>query len=177
MLNQRILIIIAAVAALLLVPLIAMQFDTGVNWSPFDFVVAGGLLLGTGLAYEFVARRVSALSYRLGVAIALTAGLMLIWGNLAVGFIGSEGNPANLMYAGVLGVVIVGAILARLQPRGMAMTLLATALAQALVLGVAAVAWPSEVNGSVIIGNLFFVGLFAVAAMLFRHAAASATHA
>jgi hypothetical protein len=50
--------------------------------------------------------------------------------NLAVGVIGTEDDPANLMYVGVLAVGIIGAIIARFRPHGMARTLFATALAQ-----------------------------------------------
>ena len=60
--------------------------------------------------------------------------------NLAVGIIGTEDNPANLMYGGVLAVGIVGAIIARFQPHGMARALVATALAQALVAVIALIA-------------------------------------
>ena len=55
---------------------------------------------------------------------------MLVWINLAVGIIGSEDNPANLMYGGVLAVGVAGAVAARFRPGGMARALAATALAQ-----------------------------------------------
>jgi hypothetical protein len=44
------------------------------------------------------------------------AAFILIWMNLAVGIIGSEDNPANLMYGGVLAVAIVGAFMVRFRP-------------------------------------------------------------
>jgi hypothetical protein len=53
--------------------------------------------------------------------------------NLAVGIIGSEDNPANLMYGGVLAVGIIGAIIARFEPHGMARALVATTLATSAV--------------------------------------------
>jgi hypothetical protein len=121
------------VACLLLVPLLAMQFDTGVNWTFFDFLVAGVLLVGTGLAYEFLASRTVNLTYRTAVAIAVGAALLLIWVNLAVGFIGDESNPANLMYLGVLAVEVGGAVITRFRAEGMAWTLFATAAAQVVV--------------------------------------------
>lgn len=40
--------------------------------------------------------------------------------NGAVGIVGSEDNPANLMYGGVLAVGIVGAVIARFRAEGMA---------------------------------------------------------
>jgi hypothetical protein len=87
--------------------------------------------------------------------------------NLAVGIIGSEENPANLMYGGVLAVGIMGAVLARFQPHGMARALVGTALAQALVAVIALSAgW-----GSALILTGIFVALWLTSAQLFRKAA------
>lgn len=46
-----------AAAALLLIPLTAMLLDGGVDWTPFDFLAAGALLFGAGLAFELTAGR------------------------------------------------------------------------------------------------------------------------
>jgi hypothetical protein len=114
------------------------------------------------------------LAYRAAAGVALAAALLLVWLSLGVGIIGKDGDPANLMYFGVLAVGVVGAILARFQPEGMARALLATALAQALVAVIALVArlglpWsgPAEILGL----TGFFVALFAGSAWLFRRAA------
>jgi thiazole synthase ThiGH ThiG subunit len=61
------------------------------------------------------------------VALALVAAMLLVWVNLAVGIIGSEDNPANIMYLGVHAVLILGALLALFRPQGMARALFATA--------------------------------------------------
>ncbi len=66
--------------------------------------------------------------------------MLLIWVILAVGVIGDSGDPQDLMYVAVLPVGLVGAVIARLQPRGMARTLVAMALTQASVAAVALVA-------------------------------------
>ena len=50
--------------AVLLVPLVAMQFTEEVNWSPFDFVFAAALLGGTGLLLELAVRKPSRFAYR-----------------------------------------------------------------------------------------------------------------
>ena len=76
-----------------------MQFTDEVDWGVADFVVAGVLLFSAGLTYEVVARRVGNIAYRTAAGVAVAAPLILIWMNLAVGIIGSEDNPANLMYA------------------------------------------------------------------------------
>lgn len=113
-------------------------------------------------------------AYLLALGVSIGAALLLVWLSLGVGIIGADGDPANLMYFGVLGVGLVGALAARFRPRGMALALGATALAQAAVAVGAVVAglglpWspPAEVLGL----NAFFVVLFAAAALLFRRAA------
>ena len=69
--------------------------------------------------------------YRFAAGVALAAAFVLAWLSLGVGVIGKDGDPANLMYFGVLAVGIIGAVIARFRPHGMARALLATALAPA----------------------------------------------
>lgn len=57
----------------------------------------------------------------------------MTWVNLAVGIIGSEDNPLNVVFVGVLAIGIVGAFIARFQPRGMARAMVAVGIAQVLV--------------------------------------------
>ena len=83
--NKRLIIIVFTVALLLLVPLIAMQFTDEVNWTLFDFIVAGVLLLGTGLLCELVMRKVNKIRLRIAICVSLLAILLLIWAELAVG--------------------------------------------------------------------------------------------
>jgi hypothetical protein len=120
-------------ALILLLPLLAMQFTTEVAWDFADFMIFGALLAGAGGAYELAMRVSGHRAYRAAIAVALAAAFILIWVNLAVGIIGDEGNPANLMYVGVLAVGIIGASITRGQPRGMARTLSVMAFAQGLV--------------------------------------------
>lgn len=175
--KKRIINIAIVTALILLVPLIAMQFTAEVNWDLFDFVFMGALIFGTGLAYELVARKGGAAAYRAGVGFALAASFLLIWMNGAVGIIGSEDNPANLLYAGVFAVLLIGAAIVRLEARGMARTLIATAIAQALVPVVALIIWRPDFSPGVIgvfVLNAFFVVLFVLSAVFFRRAAHSA---
>lgn len=169
--------LVLVTAFILLLPLLAMQFTDEVVWGPFDFVVAAILLFGTGLAYELVARKMNGIAYRVAVGAALATAFILIWGNLAVGIIGSEDESANLMYIGVLGTGCIGALIVRFRPRGMARALVATALAQALVTVIALIAGMDRYPGSSvaeIVGlNLFFVALWMGSAYLFQHASAS----
>jgi len=86
-----------------------MQFTDEVVWDLADFVVAGVFLFGAGLTYKLIARKGSNIAYRVAVGVAVATALLLIWMNLAVGLIGNEGNPANLMYIGVLAALIIEA--------------------------------------------------------------------
>jgi hypothetical protein len=163
-----------ATAFILLLPLLAMQFTDEVLWGRADFAIAGGLLFGAGPTYQLVARKGGNIAYRSAVGVALAAAFILVWLSLGVGIIGNDGDPANLMYFGVLAVGITGAIIARLQPHGMARALVATALAQALVAGVALIAglrlpWSGALELTLL--NGFFVALFVGSAWLFRRAA------
>ncbi|MFT5098892.1 MAG: hypothetical protein ACI9HY_001006 [Planctomycetaceae bacterium] len=166
---------VAVVTALiLLLPLVAMQFTDEVVWDLADFLVAGFLLFGAGLTYKLLANKMSNITYRIAIGVALVAAFVLVWMNLAVGIIGNEGDPANLMYVGVLIVGIIGAIMARFQPRGMARALLMTAIAQAVVAAIAIFAeLGTPLNGpqEILMINGFFVALFVISALLFRHAA------
>jgi hypothetical protein len=174
--NKNIIYLALGTAFILLVPLLAMLFTDQVVWDLTDFIVAGALIFGTGLAYELVARKGGTMAYRVAVGIALAAALLLVWMNLAVGIIGSEDNPVNLMYFGVLAIGILGTTIARLRPQGMARTLFATALAQALVPVIALIIKKPQVTSveasmgvlGVLGLNAFFVMMFISSALLFR---------
>ncbi len=73
------------VAILMLIPLIAMQFTSEVSWKLFDFVVAGILLFGTGLIFDFVKRKIKNIKYRNVLYIIILIIFLLIWAELAVG--------------------------------------------------------------------------------------------
>lgn len=79
-----------AVAILLLVPFVAMRFTDEVKWTPLDFIIAGVLLLGTGLVCEFVMRKVKKIQYRIAVCAVILAALLVVWAELAVGIIGTR---------------------------------------------------------------------------------------
>jgi hypothetical protein len=168
-------------ATILLLPMVAMQFTQDVVWDATDFAVIGALLFGACGAYELAARSTGNTAYRAAVGVAVVAAFILIWINLAVGIIGSEDNPANLMYGGVLAVGLLGAFIVRFQPHGMARALAATALAQALVgvialtagLGFTGANWPE----ALVFLTGFFAALWLASAWLFRKAAREQTSA
>jgi peptidoglycan/LPS O-acetylase OafA/YrhL len=117
-------------------------------------------------------------AYQSALALALSGAFLLVWLSLGVGIIGRDGDPANLMYFGVLAVGVAGAILARLRPRGMARALCAVVLAQALVAGFALAAGlglPYSPPAEIVLLNGFFIAIFAASAWLFRRAACQPT--
>jgi hypothetical protein len=162
-------------ALLLLLPLVAMQFSEEMDWDETDFLVLGVMLFGACGTYELAARMTGNPAYRAAVGVAVVTAFLLIWINLAVGIIGSEDNPANLMYGGVLVVGILGGLMVRFKPHGMARALVATAVAQVLVglvaltagLGSTGANWPRPV----LVLSAFFAAAWLVSAWLFRKAA------
>ena len=161
-----------ATAFVLLIPLL-----TAPAWNLADFVFAGALIFGTGLTYVLVARKAGNIAYRAAVGVALAAAFLLVWVNAAVGITDSD---ADLMFLWVPAVGIIGAIIARFQPRGMARAMFATALAQALVAVIALIAGivPAYNSAFEVLGITgFYVALFVGSALLFRHAARGRTPA
>ena len=115
------------------------------------------------------------LAYRLAVGLALTAAFLIVWLNAAAGLIGIEDDdPANLLYVGVLAIGLIGAITARLQPRGLARALFATAAAQALVGAIALNLANTASSVQIVILHGVLVALFAGAGLLFRYAGTNA---
>ena len=82
-------VMVGAGLAILLLPLIAMQFTNEVNWKLNDFIVAGLLLLGLGLILELVLRKIKKSDYKVAVIVVLILGFLLVWAELAVGVFGS----------------------------------------------------------------------------------------
>ena len=87
--NKRLIAIVLIVIFLLLIPLIAMQFTDEVSWTLFDFVIAGALLLGTGILCELVLRKIKKTKLKIIICLAILALLFLIWAELAVGIFGT----------------------------------------------------------------------------------------
>jgi len=113
-------------------------------------------------------------AHRSAIAVALITALLLIWLSLGVGIIGKDGDPANIMYFGVIAVGIIGAIIARFRPHGMARALVAAACAQALVTAIALIAGlglPYSGQAEILLLNGFFIAMFIFSAWLFKRAA------
>lgn len=161
-------------ASLLAMPALAMRFTSEVNWTGFDFAAAAVLLGLLGFGVEFAASRSGGTLATIGMVLAVLTAFLLIWVNLAVGIIGSESNDANFLFAGVLAIATGGAVVARLEPHGMAAAMLVTAVTQALVgvgalvfgLGADGAGWPRDVIGA----TGLFTALWLLSAVFFRRA-------
>lgn len=121
-----------------------------------------------------VARR-GGFEYRMAVVVALGAVLLLGWVSGAVGIIGSENQPANLLYFGVVAIGLIGVLLARFRSRGMSLAMFVMAFAQILVPVLALIIWPQVSWGGVGMAgvfalNAFFAALLVGSAVLFRRA-------
>ncbi len=120
-------------------------------------------------------------NYKAAVALALATAFILFWVIGAVGVLGADGDPADSMYIGVVAVGIIGAIIARFRPPGMARAMIATALAQAVVAVIALIIGKQDAPYMSVFEilwlNGFFVALFLGSARLFQKAARQQTHA
>lgn len=153
-------------ALILLLPAVAMQFTSEVNWTASDFVFAIVLIGGTGLLFELTVRMSDNIAYRAGVGLALAATFLTVWANGAVGMIGDEDNAYNLLFLGVIALALAGAIGAGFKPRGMFRAMAAAAVAQLCVsLG----GLSADPRGAVLSAG--FAGLWLLSAALFRIAA------
>jgi hypothetical protein len=155
---------------LLLVPL-----ATGAPWTPSDYVVAGVLFAIVGLGIELAVRLSNDIVYRVAAAVAVVTGFLLVWVNIAVGFLGDEENPANLMFFGLLGLTLIGALAVRFRASGLARLLVATAVGQVLI-GVAALTFGLGASGDrgvyeAVMGTSMFTVLWLASAWLFARAA------
>lgn len=157
-----------AAAMLELLPLLAMQFTREVNWTGFDFLVFGIMLLVACATFELGLRMSNNTAYRAGMGLAALAGFLLVWINLAVGVIGDEDNPANLMFAAVLLTGGVLALAGKFRARAMVRALVATAVAQAIV-GVVVIV--GALGDEAIAVCAVFALLWLTSALLFRVAA------
>ena len=86
---RHLLHVLLGTAAILLVPLVAMQFTSEVNWTGGDFIVAAVLLAGTGLLFELARSKLRTRKTRLLATAVIALGFLFVWTELAVGIVGS----------------------------------------------------------------------------------------
>jgi hypothetical protein len=144
-------------ALLLLLPYVASA-----PWTLSDYVFAAVLFGSVGLAFEFIVRRSVTLSHRLGSAVAVIGAFLAVWVNGAVGMIGSEDNPYNLLFLCVPLLALLGAAVARFRARGTAAAMAIAGVAQAVL---AAIGMASDLRGGIF--SMAFAGIWLLAAALF----------
>jgi hypothetical protein len=74
---------------LLLIPLIGMAITDEINWSLFDFIIMGSLLIFLSIGINFVSNRTKNLKNRylyIGILVLI---FTFIWAELAVGIFGT----------------------------------------------------------------------------------------
>ena len=118
---------VALAFALIVVAVVVPRSDG----SPADgmaLAVSGLMIVGV---IGVIASKGQSKTYRWAVGLALLATFILFWAIGAVGLLGPEigRNTADLIYLGVPAVGVIGAIIARCRPQGMARAMFATALA------------------------------------------------
>ena len=77
--------VLLGAALILLIPAVAMQFTSEMNWGLGDFVAAAVLLVGTGSAYVLLASKFSSTRSRVITGAALGFTFLVIWVEMAVG--------------------------------------------------------------------------------------------
>jgi hypothetical protein len=143
---------------LLLVPLLADW-----PWTGSDFVFAAVLFGSVGLAFELIVRRSRSLAWRAAAALAVIGAFLTVWVNGAVGMIGSEDNPYNLLFLGVPLGALLGSLVARSRSDGMVLAMTGAGVAQA-ALGAYGLA--ADFRGGVF--SMMFAGIWLLSAGLFH---------
>lgn len=166
-LKKSILKVLLGTLGLLLIPLIAIFFTDEMKWDIFDFIVAGILIAGTGIIYVFVTRLRRDFAYRAAFGVGLAASFIVVWANLAVGIVGSEDNPINLLFFGILLIGVIGAIISKFKPIGMSLTMFTMSLAQLLVASVLLLAGLSSLR-ELLLSSVFLISVWTISGVLFR---------
>jgi hypothetical protein len=158
-----------AALALLLTPLVMMQFSDEWHWTFGSFVFAGVVIGGLMLFYEFVERASQSRAYRAGVAVALVTSFLTVWTTIV------RDDGSGMAFFMLIMAALVGAFAAWFRAAGMARTMFGVAIMQAL-LGVAVATAPStaSVPDEPFRALLFcgiFTALWLISAAFFRAAA------
>ena len=120
------------------------------------------------------------IAYRLAIGIAITAAALMFWLAMGVGILGADGDASDRIFIGVLAIGFAGLLLSK-TPRGFAIAMFATALAQAAVAALAIRSGlhlaPYSSLYEILGVNGIFVVMFATSGLLFWFAARKQTHA
>ena len=123
------------------------------NWTLFDFVLAGFLLAALALAVFLLLRLKRSRAYRAGLFLFIVTSVLLILVNGAVGIIGGSENDANMLYVAALGAAWLGGAVMRFRSNWLSRFLSVLALSYVFIAaasvtlgwGQAGAAWPWDV--------------------------------
>lgn len=155
----------------LLIPLWGV-FYGGWKWDWLGFVRWGAIVFSFALTYQLVVKGMSNKAYRFAMGLAVATAFVLTWSSFVRM---ADVNPAHAMYFGVPVVGLVGASIARLRARGMALALVGMAIAQMLVPVIVLIFRTTNLAPGAAVpvtaAHGVFIVLFAISAFLFRRAA------
>ncbi len=156
-------------AALILAPAIATRLTDEMAWGPADFILVAALLAAGCFIWELAMRKSGNWAYPAGAMVAAGAAFALFVVNAAIGLVGTEEDPVNLLFFGVVTLASGGAVIVRFRPEGMARAMAVTAGGQ-IVTGALAAAMVPDLRGFAL-GTAMFVPLWLLSAWLFARAA------
>jgi hypothetical protein len=156
-------------ALLMLAAAVAARLSDEMQWSRTDFILAGAMLLGGCGIFELLIRRTASPAYRAGALAGLAAAFLTFLAAGSVGLIGSDDEPANAVYLGVIALAAAGAAVARLRARGMGRAM-AAAAAGNLLAGVAGSIVGGDPRGAAL-ATALFTPMWLLSAWLFAKAA------
>lgn len=161
----------------LAIPLILTLTGSGVDgvgfhWTLGDFIFAFVLIFGTGTLFELARKKAGKnMLYKIAAGMAFIGLFSLVWVNGAVGIIGD--SDINAFYGIVALTIIIGTIIARLEPKKMSYTLYTAAFIQFFIPIVALILKEPDFSPGVVyvfILNAFWVTLFSGSAFFFEKA-------
>lgn len=82
--------VLLVTVCILLIPLIAMQFTSEVNWTLSDFIIMGALIFGTGLLIDWAVRKAG--RYKVITIVGIVLLFLYVWAELAVGVFTNIGS-------------------------------------------------------------------------------------
>ena len=83
--SKRVSSYILLVIAIFSIPLIAMKFSSEVNWTLFDFFMAGILLISSLTLIEITLQNFKNKNFKITTVLVIIFLFLLIWGDLSVG--------------------------------------------------------------------------------------------
>ena len=135
----------------------------GVN-AVLAFLIVGILLAAVCGTVELASRVSTNGLYQAGVALAAAGGFSLVFINLAVGIIGDEQDPRNLVFMAIPVVGFLGELIARFKAAVLVRLLVGMAAVQFFAMFLA----PADLMSLMIPFTGIFVGLWLVCALLIR---------